>query len=153
MPIFSHHWPNPDGGTDPEKLQAKGPVLQVEISIPTTLAEELTKNATPLPQPFEGLALIDTGASATCVEGTVLTNLNIPIINSIPVSTPDGECKQNVYPCKISFPGTPIPPLDFNSVLGSNLKGFDCIALIGRDVLSKFQLVYNGVEGAWTLAF
>jgi len=43
--------------------------------------------------------------------------------------------------------------LPFNVVIGSSLAPLGFSVLIGRDVLRFFQIVYNGVEGMWTLAF
>ena len=43
--------------------------------------------------------------------------------------------------------------LPFAAVIGSQMGALGYSALIGRDVLRFFQLVYNGVEGIWTLAF
>jgi hypothetical protein len=54
---------------------------------------------------------------------------------------------------KFSFPGTTIPVLEFNTVVGAELQQQGYLAIIGRDLLRHFQLVYNGVDGIWTLAF
>lgn len=54
-----------------------------------------------------------------------------------------------MYSCDISFPGTPIPTLPFNVVIGSSLAPLGFSVLVGRDVLRFFQIVYNGVEGMW----
>ncbi|MEK7384828.1 MAG: hypothetical protein AABZ83_00180, partial [candidate division NC10 bacterium] len=48
-----------------------------------------------------------------------------------------------------SFPGTPIPTLPVNVVIGSSLAPLGFSVLVGRDVLRFFQIVYNGVEGMW----
>ena len=69
------------------------------------------------------------------------------------VSTPQGQATQGVYACKISFPGTPIHSLPFNAIVSCKLEGFGHVALLGRDLLQHFLLVYNGKEGNWTLAF
>lgn len=156
MPLFSHYWPDhTTGRTDLQQLQIRGPALQVEIAIADDLAAILLKANQPIPPPRLGTALIDTGASVTAVEETDLRALGLqPVGVSSPISTPDGTSRTySLYACKLSFPGTPIPPLSFNAVAGCNLTAFDHKALIGRDILSAFLLVYNGVEGSWTLAF
>ncbi|MFQ5895019.1 MAG: aspartyl protease family protein [Nitrospinota bacterium] len=96
---------------------------------------------------------MDTGASITAVERDVLDRLGIRPHRVTPVVTANGPSRQPVYSCVISFPGTPIPTLPFNSVVGSQIRSLGYSALIGRDVLRHFQLVYNGKEGFWTLAF
>lgn len=69
------------------------------------------------------------------------------------VKTPSGTAQQPTYDCEISFPGTPLPTLPGKGVAGSQLAGMGYSALIGRDLLNFCQLVYNGVEGIWTIAF
>ena len=153
MPSFSHHWPKADGGPDADKLELSGPSLNIEISLHPTHAKSLIDSGSDVSPPTAGIGLIDTGAGATCVEEKILKKLGIPAIDSQPIWTPDGPGNRSVYPCKISYPGTPLPPSNFNSVLGVDLTGFGCQALIGRDILRDCQFVYNGVQGTWTLAF
>lgn len=154
MPIFSRFWINEQTGTaDPEGLRQHGPALQAEISIPSALANALQRGGLQIPVPRVGLALIDTGASTTAVDHQVLTGLGLTPTDVTQVATPSGVVQQPVYACNITFPGTPIPTLPFNVVIGSSLAPLGFSVLIGRDVLRFFQIVYNGVEGMWTLAF
>ena len=97
--------------------------------------------------------MIDTGASVTAVDQQVLVGLGLTPTDVTRVVTPGGVAQQPMYSCNISFPGTPIPTLPFNVVIGSSLAPLGFSVLIGRDVLRFFQIVYNGVEGMWTLAF
>lgn len=154
MPVFSRYWINQRTGTpDAEQLREQGPALQVEIGIPTTLASFLQAAGLPIPTPQQGLALIDTGASITGVDQQVLGALGLAPTGVTQVATPGGVVSQPLYACNISFPGTLIGTLKFNVVIGSSLAALGFSALIGRDVLRHFQMVYNGVEGMWTLAF
>ncbi len=155
MPIFSRFWltSQTPPTADPEQLRVRGPALQVEIFVPSALAAALQQAQAPLPTPHVGLALIDTGASISAVDEPILRTLGLNPTGTIQVVTPGGQVQQAQYDCEISFPGTPIPTLPFNSVTGSQLSGLGYSALIGRDILRYFQLVYNGAEGFWTLAF
>lgn len=154
MPIFSRFWTNPQTNqSDPTQLQANGPALQVEISVSERLASLLTIFGKSIPNPRTGWGLIDTGASITAVDSAVLDSLALNPFSKTKVLTPGGESIQGVYACRIGFPGTPIPTLEFNPVIGSQLQTQGYIALIGRDLLRHFQLVYNGLEGFWTIAF
>lgn len=153
MPVFNRFWIDPaTKQSDRARLGRDGPALQVEIGIPSKLAEVLEKAGKPIPPPHPGLALLDTGASISGVDRAILQALGVPPVSTTKVVTPSGEEEQFIYPCRITFPGTPIPPLDLNAVTGGNpLPGF--AALIGRDLLQHFLLIYNGVDGFWTLAF
>lgn len=154
MPIFSRFWINQQTGTaDPERLRQHGPALQAEISIPSDLADTLQRRGAQVPVPRAGLALLDTGASITAVDQQVLADLGLTPTDFAQVVTPGRLASQPIYSCNISFPGTPIPTLPFNVVVGSSLAPLGFSVLVGRDVLRDFQIVYNGVEGMWTLAF
>lgn len=155
MPIFSRHWIDPQtNAPDPNRLRVSGPALQVEVSIPTPLAAALQQANQPIPQPAVGLALIDTGASITGVDITVLQGLGLSPTGTVFIATPSStSVQQPTFACVLSFPGTPLPPIPFNVVVGSQLLGLGVAALIGRDILQYCQLVYNGPEGFWTIAF
>ena len=154
MPIFSRFWVNPTSkSTDPDRLQQAGPVLQVEVAIPGRLATHFSQTSTPIPPPQTGFALLDTGASITGVDVGILTALGVNPVSTVNVLTPSGQQQQSLYPCRISFPGTPIPALDLNAVTGSQLAAQGLAVLIGRDLLRHFLIVYNGVDGLWTLSF
>lgn len=156
MPIFSRRWldQNNPGASDIERLRRQGPVLPVEIAIPTDLATALQASQTPIPPPHVGFALIDTGASITSVDEQMLIGLGMNPTSVATISTPSAvNVQQPVYACILSFPGTPLPPIPFNEVVASSLTALGCSALIGRDILAFCQLVYNGPEGFWTLAF
>jgi hypothetical protein len=99
------------------------------------------------------MALIDTGASATAVDGDALKALSISPIGRVEVRTPSGKEQQDLYPASLTFPGTQIPTLNFNAVLGSKLKEQGILALVGRDVLQHFLLIYNGHLGQYILSF
>ena len=154
MPIFSRHWIDEDTRkADPDMLMNRGPSLSVEISVHEEFAATLERDGIDIPQPQTGFALIDTGASISAIDLTVVGALGLIPVGIIPVSTPSGQEDQLLYPCRIEFPGTPIGSLNFNRVTGSKLMEFGITTLIGRDLLRHFLLVYNGVEGSWTLAF
>lgn len=122
--------------------------------IPSTLAAALQDAGKPIVAPQVGLAVVDTGASVTAVDEEILKALGLTPTNVMAVATPSAaSVQQPLYGCEIAFPGTPLPTLPFNEVVGCQLKGLGCIALIGRDVLRYCQLVYNGPEGFWTISF
>jgi hypothetical protein len=54
-----------------------GPLLQVEISIPSALEQLLAAQNQPIPSPKTGWALIDTGATRTCVDAKTVSALGV----------------------------------------------------------------------------
>jgi predicted aspartyl protease len=132
-------------------LAQTGPIMPVEVSIPDALAAYFTQNNTAIPTPVSGQALIDTGASITAVNLPVIQQLGINPVGTAQVYTPQGNATQSLYPIKLTFSGVPIT-IDLRAVLGSDLTGQNCIALIGRDILSICLVVYNGVLGSFTMS-
>ncbi len=138
-------------------LQARGPLMPIEVHAPPAVLQlAQTQAQTPSsapPPPATGLALLDTGASATVVDENVLLALGVNPIGTTTVLTPSGAEQQLAYPAEIEFAGMP-GRIQFASVLGSkHLAAQGIIALIGRDVLSNALLVFNGPAGMFTIAF
>ncbi len=125
--------------------------MQVELSVPDELAQYLTDNNLPVPAPITGMGLIDTGASITAVDVSIIQSLGIQPVGISNVFTPQGSTQQELFPVKLSFIGTPII-FNFSSVLGSELRNQGILALIGRDVLSRCILIYNGPAGHFSFS-
>lgn len=87
MPIYNGHFVEnlPAGGQrpSPTMLAALGPVLAVSVSIPQALAAFNTSQQLPLPSPITGLALIDTGATRSCVHAPIMSNLGVNPIGAV----------------------------------------------------------------------
>jgi hypothetical protein len=142
----------------PQNLAATGPIVQVQIEVPTALADSFRRSNQPIPNPVEGMALIDTGATITAIHAAILLGLGINPMGIANVGTAGGPQKQSTYPAKFSFPGTLLPMFELQ-VIGCDLTGQTVlnqrplIGLIGRDVLSNAVLVYNGSCGMFSLSF
>lgn len=136
----------------PPALTRQGPKVQVEISLPQTISQQLTQQGLEIPGPVTGHALIDTGASGTCIDIEVAQTMDLPVIDQVRMSTPsDAAIEVNVYPVHLSFLGSPVQ-IDCRRAIGATLCSQGLIALIGRDVLQHCIFVYNGVAGQFTLA-
>ena len=131
--------------------------MQVEISVAAALAEYLTQQGTTLPKPVIGWALVDTGATNTAIDEGVATQLGLAPNDVVTLATADGERHAGVYACRIRFASPSIPDIDASRATGVNLAGQDLdgkpiIALVGRDVLSRCVLVYNGTLGQFSIS-
>lgn len=130
----------------PELLKITGAKLDIEIFLPEILASQYTQKGIPLPAPITGKALIDTGASISAVDVKMINEqFNLPTMGITEVLTPSGV-KENryIYPISLSFPGTSLPKVSLLPTVGCDLAQQNIVALLGRDILSSFILIYNG---------
>lgn len=143
-------------GPDRLGLEKNGPIMSVEIVVPFSLAKHLRGKKIAVPAPIKGLALIDSGASTSCVDSQVIGRLGVKPIGVGIALTAGGACEQNLYPARFNFPEGKLS-FEFSSVMGVDLKeqtimGRKLVALVGRDVLSECVFVYNGLQASYTFA-
>lgn len=132
-------------------LPAIGPLIQVVIMPAGTV---LPASGSFSPQTF--MALIDTGASHTCLTPKVVSQLGLTPISKQPVGGVHGSQPTNIYQFLVGIPfptepvnasGTVIANVVTFSVSGSefvSLGSFD--VLLGRDVICKgvFSMSFDG---------
>jgi len=160
MPIHNNFYhkpgtsePNPDG------ILHVGAIMPIEIHVPPKIADVLNKEGKQIPQPVTGTALVDTGATMTCVHEPMLKRLCLNPVGAINSGTANGPVQQNLYPATLQFPvqGWGV---ELNAVAGVDLTGqrapldppVDIIALIGRNLLKDWVLIWNGPGGYWSIA-
>lgn len=113
----------------------------------------------PVPQNHRIRALIDTGASGSCVDPSVLQALGIQPTGTTPVITPTTGATPvycNQYDVSIIIPpptGLPfiVPTMAVTEHEFLTAQGFH--ALLGRDVLAHCHFCYNGQISLFTLAY
>ena len=140
-------------------LVVQGPIVPVQIEIPDALAQQLQKQGSPVPAPVLGVALIDTGAGISGIDTSVIQQLQVQPVGQVLVAGVTGAKLRSKYPARFAFPGTNLPQLDFDELVESELanqtvegSSGPLVALIGRDILHHFVLIYNGPAGQFTLA-
>jgi predicted aspartyl protease len=130
-------------------LQMRGPVVQVTVTIEQNAGKALLSQGKVV-QSKNGLALIDTGASNTCIDDQAAKDLGLPVIDvAIMQSATHEKHPCNVYPVQIV---TPVVTLNSPRTLGAALASQGLVIIIGRDVLQKCNLFYNGPAGQFTLS-
>ena len=93
-------------------------------------------------------ALVDTGASESCIDSLLATELGLPVVDRRSVSGTHGAHPVNVHLAQVY-----VPTLDFTifaTFAGVHLAtgGQRHRALIGRTFLQSFQMVYDGPTGS-----
>lgn len=144
---------NPDGKVvqiPPDvALQMRGPVVQVTVTIEQNAGKALLSQGKTVATKT-GWALIDTGASNTCIDEQAAKDLGLPVIdvgNMQSASHEKHSC--NIYPVQII---TPVVTLNSPRTMGAALASQGLLVLIGRDVLQTCNLFYNGPIGQFTLS-
>jgi len=133
-------------------LLSRGPIVQVNVSIGQAIAQEIVQKGGTLPPPVSGLALIDTGASSTCIDNAAAKKLKLPAIDVVAIaSASHSQTEQNVYPITLEIAGLPIM-INAPRAIGGALESQGLLVLIGRDVLQHCVLVYNGVSGGFSIS-
>ena len=132
-------------------LQLEGPKIAIEIAVPTVLAEFLARSGLPVPPARKGFALIDTGASITAVDEDVVASLGIQPIGQMKLSTPSQSRSAWLYAARLTCSGMAMPDPEILDIVGCTLQPQGFIALLGRNFLRNFVLVYDGRAGFFTL--
>jgi hypothetical protein len=142
------------------QIESGGPILQALVSVSQPRAAALAAAGQPVPRAIPIRALVDTGASCTCVDPSVLTGLSLTPTGKVSLTTPStGATPHDAdqYDIGLIIPAaTGTPPLVLQTIpaVSSYLiaaQGFH--ALIGRDILDRCLFVYNGDVRLFTLAF
>jgi hypothetical protein len=138
---------------------ANGPLLDAFVGVSTPRRLALASANQPIPALVQVRALIDTGASGTCVDPSVLNTLGLTPTGSVPMITPSTGVTPHVadqydvslfVPCGTQ-PALAIPTLGVSCVQLLLAQGFH--VLLGRDVLAQCVLTYNGSRAWFTLAY
>ena len=137
---------NPGFSGHPDRLELRGPILHVQIGYDPEF-EFGVQNHPNLPEETYP-ALVDTGATASCIDSGLAVSLGLPIIDQDDVHGVHGLSKVNVHLAQIYIPSldwTISKPLAAGNLYNDRNPLF---ALIGRDFLGSFVMTYNGITGS-----
>ena len=141
-------------------VDAAGPVVNAAVSVSEGRKAALLAQNLPVPPPRVIRALVDTGASFTSIEPAVLEALGLTPTGTIDIVTPStGKDVHTTDTYDVDFvigAGPDDLPLSITNlrIASSELYLKQGIhALIGRDVLKRCILIYNGEMNAISLCF
>ena len=133
-------------------LQQTGPRVHITISpLEGQLKSAADKGETPT-TPVVGWALIDTGASLTCIDRKTAEKAGLALVDSGPITsaTHDNEVVP-IFAGRLKIEGLP-QFLSTHRAYGVNLEAQRLIALLGRDLLANCVFIYNGLDGSFSLS-
>ena len=102
MSIISRIYPS-SNKLGPDNLAKDGPRIDVEVSITTELQQYFQSKNLPVPAPVKGMALIDTGATISCIDDTIASKLGINPTGRINSGGMSGSSVRNSYPVKLTI--------------------------------------------------
>lgn len=143
------------------RLLSRGPLIEVRIATTRAYREVLEEAGLEVPEPMLVRGLVDTGASLTCIDKKVIDQLGLKPTGATDMLTPStgsGHVTVQLYDVSVSLLGSSPAEgaLTFQSCSVAETELFEkqnYHALIGRDLLSRCLLVYNGKEKTFTLAY
>ena len=129
-------------------LYYDGPIIEVSINAPVPLISYLRDSHLPAYSVISGLAIIDTGASVSVLDENVMLDLEIPFLDTIWTDTIHGTAETKRYNASVRWSAA---TCRCSSELCS---GWECSSLyefwrgchhaIGRDLLRRFTMTYDG---------
>ena len=145
MPLADAAFLDPEGRPDRASLIGLGPSLEVVVS---TYVE-------PTHAPTEGHsthALIDTGASQSCIDMQLAQTLSLPVVDFVMIGGAAGASRHPLYAARIAIPVLEI--FQFGAFAGVDLAGGDQPhqVLLGRTFLQGTVMIYDGIRAQVTIA-
>lgn len=127
-----------------ETLRRQGAIVDVEVSTPGSAAG----GATPPPQRVK--ALIDTGASISTVAEEIAASAGLVPTGSVQLGGVGGSGQRTVYAAAVGLPqyGAKFDPIE---LAGVSVPFAGVQMLLGRDMLKRLRLDYQGPQGAFFL--
>ena len=137
----------------PEALTHAGPIIPATLTLSDETQRVYTEKGEQPPEAVNGYAMIDTGASKTCVDQTCAKKAGLPVVGTAKMaSATQSEIAVPVFAGKITLAPTNIV-IKVENGLGANLSAFNgLVALIGRDLLQSASFFYNGPDGFISLS-
>lgn len=132
-------------------LRRSGPILDITVEPVLEVQELLRQRNQPVPT-VRLTALVDTGASGTTIQSSVMEPLGLISIGTAFASTPSTT---EPVPCpEYRVRLVLAEGIAFETdVAGVPLGGLNVRCLIGRDILERIILSYNGPGNRFTLKF
>lgn len=147
MPIIEAGFVDSDGNANLENLTQFGPTIRVSIG---HFRAEDESNVVPK-EDESTIALVDTGASLSCIDIALAEKLELPIVDTMTIGGSDGAKEHNVYLAQIQIPD--LRYTQYGLFAGVDLQGGaqPHQALLGRTFLRDAIMIYDGFRGQVTI--
>jgi len=143
----------PGGAAGSDLLINFGPTIAVDIGFdPAFDPAQLAAGKLPAPGIKGVHGLVDTGATESCIDNLLASQLNLPIVDRRMIAGISGSHQVNVYLAQVHVPS--LLYTIWGAFAGVDLKAGGQVhsALIGRTFLRAFTMVYEGRTGTVSLS-
>lgn len=129
------------------ELRRSGPKIRVTIGHPKAELRAAGQSGIKLKDPFTVTALIDTGAARTVINPQLVETCGLRRTGEAQIASAGHVTKRNEFAGAIQFPDHELTSFDPISLVACPLPEQDVACLLGRDVLERWNLVYDGRSG------
>ena len=145
MPLADAAFLDAGGRPDHASLIGFGPSLEVVVS---TLFD-------PPQPPTEGHtthALVDTGATQSCIDMQLAQTLGLPVVDFVMISGAAGASRHPLYAARVAIPALEV--FQFGAFAGVDLTAGEQPhrVLLGRTFLQGTVMIYDGIRAQVTIA-
>jgi hypothetical protein len=134
-----------------------GPTINVKVMQSNQRVRALKQAGLPFSSPCVVVGLIDTGASLSALDASIIASLGLAPRNVVSIHTPSTGAayeKRLTFDALVVLGETPGKPLSKTlNVISCELASQGFMALIGRDLLRYCRLVYDGPNNSFTLEY
>lgn len=145
MPSTSCGFEDSAGTAGSQLLVLRGPTLEVDIGFDAGFQQGV--GITPDLAMKSVEALVDTGATQSCIDSDLAATLKLPVVDQAKVAGVSGERTVNMHLAQIYVPSLKFTVFGQFAGVDLGAGGQSHVALIGRTFLRHFKLMYDGTTG------
>lgn len=135
----------PGGARGVVLLVFHGPTLMVDVGFDHTFKS--TEKRVPAAGIKGVSALVDTGATESCIDSQLATHLGLPIVDRRKISGSQGAHEVNIHLAQVHVPSLNTTLYGLFAGVHLAAGGQPHRALIGRTFLQHYTMVYEGRTG------
>jgi predicted aspartyl protease len=139
----------PGGASGNDLLVFYGPTIAVDIGFDP--AYKPSQGGVPVAGIQGMAALVDTGATESCIDSMLATQLNLPIVDKRIMAAAHGAREVNVHLAQIHVPTLQFTIWGEFAAVDLSAGGQPHKALLGRTFLRSLTMTYVGSSGAVTV--
>jgi len=144
--------PTPIAGTHVNVVHSHNTLQRLGVNMHILITDFLPKNVTTEPKSIVVVGHFDTGANTTSIDFKIADMLGLVPMSFSTIRTANGAAETPNYIVNLSFPNTLLKPFEKLQVTSCDLEydlnqkqsSKNLGILIGRDVMSRWNIVWNG---------